>query len=573
MADRGDGHGGPRRVRVLPSTPPVTAAGGTPHRGITRRDFLNGVLIGASGLAASRVLGACSNGGETTPGTDAGVPPMGEDLRELLDTCHALRDGQSFQLPAASGNLYDCIIVGTGISGLTAAWRLGKLGVTNFLMLEKEPVLGGVARAGTDGAQVFAQGAAYTVQPFNQELIDLYTDLGVITGLDGQGLPIIDPKYEVKAPPNNVYLNGQWYENAWDEGMQNLPLAPQALQDLLACRAKIDELYNYVGADGALAFDCPSDASTTDAAIRALDTVSFQQWVSDNGWDPAVTQFFNRYCASAMGSTPEALSAWGMLNFLGSEFYPVMTQPGGNACWAKMLADKVGAAKIKLSSFVLRVIEEAGEVHVSYLDNGTPVTMRAKTAIYAAPRHMVHYLIPGLAAANRNDYTEFHYSPYLLVNVHVSKTPAGLAYDNWVHDPCYFTDFILADWAGLSDPAHAPLDRPNVLTIYTPLLGPNDRADMLTQPFEFYEQKVLPDLERVLPGVTSTITAIDLFRWGHPIVIAGPNFIFGTAREGAQAPLGNISFAGADLDGLPAFENAVAAAYRAADEVHTIIIA
>ena len=260
-----------------------------------------------------------------------------------------------------------------------------------------------------------------------------------------------------------------------------------------------------------------------------------------------------------------------MLNFLGSEFYPVQSQPGGNAYLAEMLAAKVGSAKIKLNAFVLRVLEEAGEVHVSYLEDGTPVTLRAKTAIYAAPRHMVHYLVPGLAAANRNDYTEFKYSAYLLANVHVSKTPANLAYDNWVHDDCFFTDFIVADWAGLADPAHAPLDRPNVLTVYCPLIGLNDRADLLTQPFEYYEQKILTDLERVLPGVTATITGVDLFRWGHPIILAEPGFIFGTAREGAQAPLGAISFAAADVDGLPAFENAVAAGYRAADEVHTLI--
>jgi hypothetical protein len=231
----------------------------------------------------------------------------------------------------------------------------------------------------------------------------------------------------------------------------------------------------------------------------------------------------------------------------------------------------VGAAKIKLDAFVVQVVEEGGEVHVAYLDNGSPVVLRARTAIYAAPRHMVHYLVPGLAAANRNDYTEFKYSAYLICNVHVSKTPAGLGYDNWIHDECYFTDVIVADWAGLTDPANAPASRPNVLTVYCPLIGPNDRADMLTQPFEYYEQKILTDLERVVPGVTATITAVDLFRWGHPMLRPQPGFVFGAAREGAQAPLGAICFAASDVDGLPAFENAVATAFRATDEVNLLL--
>jgi phytoene dehydrogenase-like protein len=562
MADRGHGRGARVTPRVIQGTP------GLP--GISRRDFLNGVLIGASGLAATRFVGACGGGGDT-PGPDAGTLPTGQDLQELLETCHAIRDGQTYTLPAPSGNLYDCIIIGGGISGLVAAWRLGKLGVTNFLLLEKEPVAGGVAREGTQGTQTFALGAAYSVYPFNQQLIDLYTDLGVVTGLDADGYPIVDPKYVVKSPTNNVYMNGQWYVDAWETGMENLPLPQQALTDLLACRDEIDVLYNYVGADGLLAFDCPTDASTTDAAIRALDDISFAQWVEAKGWDPAVSQFFVRYTKSALGTTPDKASAWGMLNFLGSEFYPVQSQPGGNAYVVQMLAAKVGSAKIKLNALVVRVVEEGGEVHVAYLDNGTPVVLRAKTAIYAAPRHMVRYLVPGLAEANRNDYTEFHYSAYLIANVHVTKTPTGVAYDNWVHDECFFTDFIVADWAGLDDPANAPASRANVLTVYCPLIGPNDRADMLTQPFEYYEQKILPDLERVLPGVTATITAFDLFRWGHPMLTPEPGFIFGTAREGAQAPLGAITFAASDVDGLPAFENAVATGYRAADEANAII--
>jgi phytoene dehydrogenase-like protein len=563
MTDESRGRGVRCGARLLQGSPVLP--------GISRRDFLNGVLIGASGLAASRLLGACGGGGETTPGPDAGTLPPGQDLRELLDTCHAMRDGQSWELPAASGELYDCVIVGAGIAGLTAAWRLGRQGVTNVLLLDKDDPLGGLARSNEQDGLSYAEGAAYTVYPFNAELIELYTDLGVVTGVDVDGYPIVDPTYVVKAPTNNVYMNGQWFEDAWEAGMESLPLSQQALQDLMACRDEIDVLYNYVGADDLLAFDCPSDRSTTDADIRALDDISFAQWIADKGWDPAVTEFFTRYCASALGTTPDAVSAWGTLNFLGSEFYPVQSQPGGNACFAQMLADKIGRAKIKTNAFVLRVVESAGEVHVTYLEGGTPVTVRAQSAIYAAPRHIARYLVPGLSEAGRTEYTAFKYSAYLIANLHVLKTPAGLAYDNWVHDPCFFTDFVVADWAGLEDPASAPLDRPNVLTVYCPLIGPNDRADLQTQPFEYYEQKILADLERVLPGVTATITAVDLFRWGHPMLRPAPGFVFGAERESAQLPLGLISFATAEVDGLPAFENAVAAAWRASDEVLAVV--
>jgi len=71
-----------------------------------------------------------------------------------------------------------------------------------------------------------------------------------------------------------------------------------------------------------------------------------------------------------------------------------------------------------------------------------------------------------------------------------------------------------------------------------------------------------------VPGVRDIATAFDMYRWGHAMLTPEKGFVFGAARVGASAPLGGlISFAHHDVDGLPAFENAVAAGYRAADEV------
>src|SRR5262245_61517670 len=55
--------------------------------------------------------------------------------------CHRVRDGAPFRLPKPSRQ-FDVVILGGGASGLCAAYRLRD---TNFLLLEKEPRLGGNA--------------------------------------------------------------------------------------------------------------------------------------------------------------------------------------------------------------------------------------------------------------------------------------------------------------------------------------------------------------------------------------------------------------------------------------------
>lgn len=533
--------------------------------GVKRRDFLNGMLIGASGifLGGSSVLG-CSD--------DPVAPalPKGNEKVQQYEICHQVRDGKMFDIPAPSGELYDCIIIGSGIAGLVSAWRLGKRGVTNMIILEKDGI-GGMAQSTTDGPHTFAQAAAYTVYPYNDNLIEVYTDLGVVTGVDMDGAAILDPKYVVPEPANNVIMDGKIISDGWNVGLDKLPLPANVIADLKACTQDMRDWYDYVGMDGKFAFDTPTDASTTDPDVRALDNLTWLDYVKSKGWDPAVSEFWDPYIRSALGATHDTVSAWAMLNFMGSEFQPSMSEPGGNAYLAKALAAKVGESKIKTGATVIRATTQGMEVHVTYIENGQMTTIRAKTAICSAPLYIARHLIPDLAAAGRLEGKDFKYTPYIVAHAHVSKTPEKLAYDNWAHGDFFFTDIIVADWAALEDPAAASLDRPNVISIYTPLFGATARTDLQTKPFEEYEKLILDDLERLVPGIGKTITQFDIYRWGHAMLSATKGFMFSKSRLDSQLPIGLISFACHDVDGLPAFENAVGAAYRATDEVGAIL--
>ena len=62
---------------------------------------------------------------------------------------------------------------------------------------------------------------------------------------------------------------------------------------------------------------------------------------------------------------------------------------------------------------------------------------------------------------------------------------------------------------------------------------------------------------------------LDVVRWGHAMVRPKPGFIWSSARRQAAKPYRGIHFAGADLSGLPLFEEALYHGVRAAEEVLT----
>ncbi|MGE0551841.1 MAG: NAD(P)-binding protein [Gemmatimonadales bacterium] len=93
-------------------------------RAITRRDFLNGIAVGVGGAMALPWLSSCA----APAPTSAGYPPALTGLRGsypgTFEPFHAVRDGifwQGAAAPRSTGEEYDLVIVGGGISGLSAA--------------------------------------------------------------------------------------------------------------------------------------------------------------------------------------------------------------------------------------------------------------------------------------------------------------------------------------------------------------------------------------------------------------------------------------------------------------------
>jgi hypothetical protein len=124
---------------------------GTP---ITRRDFLNGTLLGTAGLIAG---GYPVQRAEAAVDTFTGYGGVGDyryangNTWPVVQAAHRLRDAQydaAAYAKAVPAGDYDLIVVGGGIVGLSAAYYFLKAagGRRRILLLENHPIVGGEAR-------------------------------------------------------------------------------------------------------------------------------------------------------------------------------------------------------------------------------------------------------------------------------------------------------------------------------------------------------------------------------------------------------------------------------------------
>lgn len=544
---------------------------------IGRRDFLEGVLLLASGVSCHEALtpvpSATPPENDTTP-SQPPVPSSTSNLNpkilgagESFTIGHALRDAQSFPEGTVESSPHEVLVIGGGLSGLAAAWALSRYGIKDTKVIEKERRAGGHARSTTLEGRLAGVGSAYSLAPWNDLLTEFYRDLQVIRPKE----KIPEKEYTVEEPVNRVFLGGRWNDDGWGEGMKTLPLEASVRSSLLELRARLQGFNEYKGSDGRAGFDAPVDDSTQDTKIRELDKVTFAAWAQSEKFAQGAANFFDPYCRSALGLGVNEISAWAAINFLQSEWGPILTQPGGNSYLAERLTNKIGAAGILAGRFVVRMTERNGIVRVTSVseEGKDPRTHLARKVICAIPKFIARRLVSGLPERSDNAFRSFRYGPVIVANLALSSLDPGLHFDNWIHrspgdDPALHlvSDILVPDYKERRGAAGQ-----GILTAYASILPPYTRTQVLSDSFDVWATRILESLSVALPDVRERLIAMEIFRWGHPFVLARPGFIFGADRLLAQKPVGSIHFAHGDLDGTPSLEGAISQGVRAAQEV------
>jgi len=160
-------------------------------RAITRRDFLNGVAVAlTTALAPPRWL----PGWEVGPAVPGSYPPALTGMRGSHDgsyeVAHRLREPgfwDTVGAPAATGERYDLVVVGAGLSGLAAAHHFRKAAGprARILILDNHDDFGGHARRNefTEGGRTFiGYGGSFAIESpaaYSPAARALVSELGV----------------------------------------------------------------------------------------------------------------------------------------------------------------------------------------------------------------------------------------------------------------------------------------------------------------------------------------------------------------------------------------------------------
>ena len=508
--------------------------------------------------------------------TPAGKPvlPPGELLGMSPALGHRLRDG-GFPAPSETRKT-GVLIVGGGISGLSAAWKLAKSAVDDFVVLEMESEAGGNSRAGQSPLVAYPWGAHYLPLPTQEAIAvrELLAELGVLQGDPAAAKPVYDERYLCATPQERVYRNGLWEEGLLPHrGLEASELAQQR-----RFHDRMEELKQARGRDGRRLFAIPMALSSADPEWRALDRVSFRQWLNDNGFSaPTLHWLANYACRDDYGTAYDQVSAWAGLHYFAcrngeaanAAADTVITAPDGNAWLARGLAQKSGD-RVVTGAAVWRIEEGKSGVTVDVLLGEKTIRFEARQLIWAAPAFVLPRVWPAIPAELKSASLAGDYAPWLTANLHLSDLPeerfgAPAAWDNVFYD---------SPGLGYVTATHQLIRRRlsgTVLTYYRALhdVSPAEgRRLLLETPREAWVDGILAELERVHPDIRRLATRVDLFRNGHAMRRPVPGSLFHAQREKmADFRSQRITLAHADLSGFSLFEEAQYRGVLAAERV------
>ncbi len=181
------------------------------HRNITRRDFLNGVALTVGAAAVPSVFfSGCDRGQSAPEQSPEYYPPALTGLRGShpgsFEIAHSLRDGTFWPKagkPSDTGERYDLVIVGGGISGLSAAHFFRKIAgpQARILILDNHDDFGGHAKRNEFSAphrMLLGFGGTFAIEsprPYSAVAKGLITELGI------------------DVPSFHTYVTEDWYSS------------------------------------------------------------------------------------------------------------------------------------------------------------------------------------------------------------------------------------------------------------------------------------------------------------------------------------------------------------------------
>jgi spermidine dehydrogenase len=483
-----------------------------------------------------------------------------------FDFAHRLRDGAQWSdlgEQEDTGEHYDLVVIGSGISGLSAAYfyrqRFGA--GARVLILEAHDDFGGHASRNEfsiGGRLLLSYGGSQSLaspSTFSDVAKRLMADLGVkMSAFDrafdqrlyanlGTGL-----FFDRESYGTDRLLTGM-YRTPWPEFLANAPLQEDVRQDLI--RIYTDKRDYLAG-------------SSVQQKIERLRWISYADYLTkDCSLSSAALRFFQTHSHDLFGVGIDGVSAWSCFHGVddfGAFHYPgfeglglpppepsepyIHHFPDGNASIARLLVRslnpaalpgntmddvilaQVAYAKLDDAESRVRIRLNSGAIHARHMDaaaNGPGVEVvywragkarkvSAKHGIFACPSAMVPYLLPELPAAQKQALSYLVRMPLVYTHVAVQnwKAFANLGVRQIV-SPGAYHNYTALDFPVSMGGYQFPSDpsEPAVLFMLRVPCRPGlprreqnraGRWELMNTTLENYEQRIRDQLDRMLAG-------------------------------------------------------------------------
>ncbi len=477
----------------------------------------------------------------------------------------ALLRGHALRTPfaaaeGAAGQKVEVAIVGGGISGMSAGWYLQKQGLSDFALFELEDRAGGNSAWGENRLGRYPWGAHYlpTPGPDANYVRELLAEMGILK--DGK----FGHEFLVHEPEERLFIYGQWQQGL-------IPLMGARENDrreIEKFSALMQSFRRRRGNDGATAFTIPIAKCSRDPKLLAYDRITAATFLKEQGFTSTRLLWYVDYILrDEYGSNRQNTSAWALLHYFAarSESHNLVW-PEGNGFIAEYLRSKLGP-KIHPAHSLRRIDKEAKGYSLSFQDHAQNSVRKitANKIIFAAPKFILPYVYPALAAEKAAAAKAFLYSPWLTVNLLVNHFGAlEPAWDN-VTFGSHSLGYVVAEHQKAGKLPHArtltffhAFDGDDTLTSRRKLLAMSE-----TEIYDF----AVSELRRPHPAIGDHIEEVGIYRWAHAMIRPQPGFITGDARQILTGIDRNFFGAHSDLSGMSNFEEAQYQGIEAAKKV------
>ncbi|MFL6657499.1 MAG: NAD(P)-binding protein [Massilia sp.] len=496
------------------------------------------------------------------------------------DEGHYLRDHHA--LPAPSQVIEtDVVILGSGIAGLTAAWKLKKLGHAGALMIDGPQPFGNAA-GGHFGDLAFPTGGHYLPLPSPESVHvrEILSDLGIILRDPMAEKPYYDERFILHGPEERLLFNGKWQ----DGFIPTEGVGPAELAEHKRFFAEVERLRQRRGSDGRRMFVFPTVASSSDPEFDALDNITLKQWLDQQGYtSPTLHWYLNYCCRDDYGTRYDKVSAWAGLHYYCSRWGQAanagngawLTWPGGMQPVADKLAAASGVARRAGTAVSLKRTAQGVEALCFTLEGGVAKSyvVRARKAICAMPLYVAARVVEGMDAMG---FDAAHhtpaYAPWMVANFLMKAFPAErpaapLAWDNVVYQE---------PGLGYVVSTHQDIRAtPPEKTVFSAYVALSDRTpDAARKWMQAATPAQLVELASVdLKSAygwkfAACVERVDITLRGHAMAAPLPGFRSNAGARALRELDGPIVFAHADLSGFSVFEEAAWWGCEAARKVH-----